>query len=171
MRHKRFFLPALVLVLAAYFTVFHFFPDRDHRLELLLYLGLPFAIGASFWVLRDHVPLSPVLTIVLAIGTVFCSGTIFFRPIFCLALVHGIFVLGYAKIPLIGAYNKIGDYSYGVYIYAFPVQQLLVFHGFTGAERNILAALPVTLFLAVLSWHAVEKPMLRLARGRRETRI
>lgn len=171
LRRTAFFLPSLALVLAAYFIVFQFFPDRDHRLELLLYLGLPFAIGASFWVLRDRVPLSPVLTIILVILTVFSSGTILFRPIFCLALVHGIFVLGYARIPLIGAYNKVGDYSYGIYIYAFPVQQLLVFHGFTGAERNILAALPVTLFLAILSWHVVEKPMLRLAHRKRGPRV
>jgi peptidoglycan/LPS O-acetylase OafA/YrhL len=58
------------------------------------------------------------------------------------------------------------DYSYGVYIYAFPMQQLMVF--LLPGDRvwwvNILLSLPPTLLLAALSWHLVEKPALALKR-------
>ncbi len=60
------------------------------------------------------------------------------------------------------------DISYGVYIYAFPVQQLLAY---AGAPRlglvayDVLAAL-ATAALAVVSWSLVERPALRWARRR-----
>jgi peptidoglycan/LPS O-acetylase OafA/YrhL len=60
------------------------------------------------------------------------------------------------------------DISYGVYIYAFPIQQLLVY---AGAHRlglvayDLLAAL-ATAALAVISWRLVERPALRWARHR-----
>jgi peptidoglycan/LPS O-acetylase OafA/YrhL len=54
------------------------------------------------------------------------------------------------------------DYSYGVYIYAFPVQQLISFYFFNyGFRFGIVASATVTLCLAVLSWHWVEKPVLQ----------
>jgi peptidoglycan/LPS O-acetylase OafA/YrhL len=58
------------------------------------------------------------------------------------------------------------DLSYGVYIYAFPVQQLLVICGLndlTPILFAIIAAL-VTLPLAALSWFLVEKPAMSLKR-------
>ena len=60
------------------------------------------------------------------------------------------------------------DVSYGVYIYAFPVQQLLAY---AGAPRlgivgyDLLAAL-ATVALATLSWRLVERPALREVRRR-----
>jgi peptidoglycan/LPS O-acetylase OafA/YrhL len=54
------------------------------------------------------------------------------------------------------------DYSYGVYIYAFPVQQLISFYFFNyGLRFGIVASAFVTLCLAALSWHWVEKPALQ----------
>ena len=60
------------------------------------------------------------------------------------------------------------DISYGVYIYAFPVQQLLVYAGATRlglVGYDVVAAL-VTAALAALSWRAVERPVLRRVRRR-----
>lgn len=58
------------------------------------------------------------------------------------------------------------DISYGVYIYAFPVQQLLVLTGIH--EVNLLlydlVALAATVPLAVASWLLVERPVMRRAR-------
>ncbi len=63
-----------------------------------------------------------------------------------------------------------GDYSYGLYIYACPVQQALAamhLHE-TNLSVYIAASFLVTLLLAVASWHLVEKHALRLkSLGRR----
>jgi peptidoglycan/LPS O-acetylase OafA/YrhL len=54
-----------------------------------------------------------------------------------------------------------GDFSYGIYLLAFPVQQSLV-HMFGRMSVPVFAgrAFVVTLFLAAASWHCVEKPAL-----------
>jgi len=64
------------------------------------------------------------------------------------------------KLPDLG---KHGDFSYGLYLYAFPVTQTCIL--WLGAERPwlILAlGFAFTMLLAVLSWFVVEKPALRL---------
>jgi peptidoglycan/LPS O-acetylase OafA/YrhL len=57
---------------------------------------------------------------------------------------------------------RIGDLSYGIYIYAWPVQQIGV--ALMGRQAPYLALLsvtvPVTLGLAAASWHLVEKKTL-----------
>lgn len=64
---------------------------------------------------------------------------------------------------------RIGDLSYGIYIYAWPVQQIGV--ALMGRQTPYLellsVTLPVTLTLAVASWHLVEKNALRFKPGRR----
>lgn len=63
------------------------------------------------------------------------------------------------------------DYSYGLYIFAYPVQQTLIWAtGMTSAPLHIAASLVVTLGIAALSWHFVEEPALRL-KERLRTRI
>jgi peptidoglycan/LPS O-acetylase OafA/YrhL len=66
--------------------------------------------------------------------------------------------------------DRIGDLSYGVYIYAFPVQQLVVHacKGYSLAFWHLWALSSVgTLALAWLSWHAVEARALRFKPGAR----
>lgn len=60
--------------------------------------------------------------------------------------------------------DRLGDLSYGVYIFAFPIQQLVA-HGGRAAQWTFGTYLGVsvvlTMALAYLSWHWVEKPVLR----------
>jgi peptidoglycan/LPS O-acetylase OafA/YrhL len=59
-----------------------------------------------------------------------------------------------------------GDYSYGIYIFSFPIQQLLYFHGLhrLGFAAYLAASLILSLAAGILSWWLVEKPALRLGR-------
>ena len=52
-----------------------------------------------------------------------------------------------------------GDFSYGIYLYAWPVQQLLVPIAQT-PFLNFLSSLPLIILLSVCSWKLVEKPAL-----------
>jgi peptidoglycan/LPS O-acetylase OafA/YrhL len=55
------------------------------------------------------------------------------------------------------------DYSYGIYIYAFPVQQTLVsYWPHMPLFAYLLSTFVITVALAALSWHFVEKPALKL---------
>jgi len=57
-----------------------------------------------------------------------------------------------------------GDFSYGIYIIGFPVQQAVrvASGGNSPWWANLLLSLPIVLVLAMLSWHFIEKPFLRL---------
>lgn len=62
--------------------------------------------------------------------------------------------------------GKIGDISYGTYIYAFPAQQVLVTMGVDDVWALIILSLLVSWLLGFLSFHLVEKrfvPRLRKA--------
>jgi peptidoglycan/LPS O-acetylase OafA/YrhL len=87
--------------------------------------------------------------------------------IFCLSLPYLIMYLAFMKVPYLHLATKWGDFSYGVYLYAFPVQQMVM-----TIERRQPTWMPfplyvaicsvITLGLAILSWFLVEKPMLKL---------
>lgn len=61
--------------------------------------------------------------------------------------------------------DRLGDLSYGIYIYAFPVQQMVVHWSGSSsrsfAEMFLLSTL-LTFALAYASWHLVERQALRL---------
>ncbi len=56
--------------------------------------------------------------------------------------------------------NKIGDLSYGVYIYGFPVQQTFMHFFNLSCWQLTFYALPIIFILAWLSWHLIEKTAL-----------
>lgn len=66
-------------------------------------------------------------------------------------------------IPFSGI-GRIGDFSYGVYLFAFPIQQLAVVLMGPGTSSLSLFAIvmPAILLVAAVSWHCVEKPSLRM---------
>jgi peptidoglycan/LPS O-acetylase OafA/YrhL len=59
-----------------------------------------------------------------------------------------------------------GDYSYGLYLYAYPVQQMVAQLLPWSHEwwLNFAISTPIALGIAMLSWHLVEKPALTLKR-------
>ena len=66
------------------------------------------------------------------------------------------------RLPVIPA-ARVGDLSYGLYIYGWPVEQALLYvSGGTLAWWQLFPlALALSAALAFLSWHLVEKPALR----------
>ncbi|UQX88186.1 acyltransferase [Jatrophihabitans telluris] len=71
------------------------------------------------------------------------------------------------RLPLQG-FERIGDLSYGTYIYAFPLQMLLAEYGLQrhGPAIFVLASIALAGVAALLSWHLVEKHALRLKNAR-----
>lgn len=68
--------------------------------------------------------------------------------------ITALWLSGLKRVPFIRA-----DYSYGLYIYGWPVQQIVI-HQMPGIDPMQLTAiaLPVALLCAAASWHFVEKP-------------
>jgi peptidoglycan/LPS O-acetylase OafA/YrhL len=70
-----------------------------------------------------------------------------------------------ARLPFRGL-ERIGDYSYGIYIFSFPIQQLLIQWGVHrhGVGVLIAASMAASVAAGAISWFLVEKPALRLGR-------
>ena len=81
-----------------------------------------------------------------------------------LALPATVVALANAATPGLRAAGRFGDLSYGTYIYAFPVQQTLIWslRDRMPWSALLLLTLAITLALAFASWHLVEKRALRL---------
>lgn len=159
---------AVIAVCLVCYAVDHVHPLR-FVVHYLMYLGLPFLIGMAFRIWQDRLVLSPWVALLLALlAAVLRLG---FPPAFEAALVLAVayttFVLGFMPGRWLQRYNRLGDYSYGMYIYAFPVQQTVAhFLSPMTPLANLAMAFPVTLVCAVLSWHLIEKPALSLKSGK-----
>ncbi len=78
-----------------------------------------------------------------------------------LFLGYVVIAIGARSTPILESAGRYGDFSYGIYIYAFPVQQTLVHFGLArNVFLNAFYLTTITLLLAVLSWLFVEKPAL-----------
>lgn len=161
-------LPALAVTYALFWAL----PHLPHRLEMWRILSLPFALGVAAHVYRDRIVLSLPLALALAGGAAMLGGTVVAYPALILALGYGVFWLGTMPGAAIRGYNRLGDYSYGFYIYAMPVQGLVaLLSPAPNPLTSIALGLPLALLMAVLSWHLVERPALALGHARRDQTI
>ena len=130
-----------------------------------------FGFGTLLYLIRGRLPLSLPLALAFCGLAWLARGTPFDLPSLVVAIGYGSFWLAYVPTGRVRAYNRLGDYSYGFYIYAFPVQGFVVWvAGSTTPLLNIAWALPLTMVPSVLSWHLVEAPALR-ARDRIVARL
>lgn len=120
--------------------------------------GLMFLAGALLFRFRDVIPARWSLVAACAAIVLAASMLPNYRVIAAVPLAYAIIVSG-ALIRNKRLRLK-NDFSYGVYIYAFPIQQLLVICGLAFLNPIVFAviAAAATLPLAALSWFAVEKP-------------
>lgn len=127
-------------------------------------LGLLFALGAIFASWRTHI--RPLLwpALLLLVAALLLPKASAWQ---LLAYLLGVGVLTlwlalYAHwLPRVPA--RVGDWSYGAYLYGFPVQQVLAHYRLHEASfaGYVLASTVITFALAGLSWHLVEKQALR----------
>jgi peptidoglycan/LPS O-acetylase OafA/YrhL len=124
-------------------------------------LTFAFASGGFMYINREYIPLNTYVMFIFLLFGLITYNTKYYFFVFDLILVYGVFWFAYLPRGWIRGYNRIGDYSYGIYIYAFPIQQSIAYliPGI-GPYPMMAIAFPVTLFFAVLSWHLVEKPVL-----------
>ncbi len=127
-------------------------------------LGISFLAGTSAWRWRARIILNGAVALsAFAFGLALMHLRVpFSSAAMALALSYGALYLAYVPDGAIRAFNRLGDYSFGIYIYAFPVQVML--HQIwpaLGVFGMFASAMPMTLLLAMLSWHAVESPALQ----------
>lgn len=123
-------------------------------------LYLFFLVGAAFYINRKYIPLGILPPVILL--AVYAATSAFPKLhalIFVVLVSYITLALALARYYPAVDPGKMGDISYGVYLYAFPVQQSLVHlfpSGLNGWSLSLWAAI-VTIMLAALSWILVEQ--------------
>lgn len=79
-------------------------------------------------------------------------------------LPYMVLAFGRMSLPVFRRTARFGDFSYGLYLYAFPVQQTVVW-AWPEADYPVLLCTALTVPLAALSWHLVERPAVRWRRA------
>ncbi len=141
----------------------HFFSHQG----VLLYID--FMLGCLAYLFRERIPFSPWIA---AAALVLLLGTSIALPkapgsAICLvlapAVVYLTVFLGVCRLPKVPFYSG-GDYSYGIYLYGFPLQQAItaLLPGVTSPWLHFAISLPVVTAVAFFSWHVIEKPILGL---------
>ena len=102
----------------------------------------------------------PISLIIVLLHYFFSHWTIDFLFPFSFAVVIVSFVYGFKKLSVL---TKYGDFSYGFYLFHFPVIQTMIYFGFFKENPVLLFVLCffVILLLSVLSWHLLEKRVLK----------
>lgn len=132
--------------------------------EQFMRLFSMFFMGSMFYVWRDKIYLSPKLFFpALALLFISMLNKDTYYITYYLFLPFIIFYIAYIPSGVIRNFNKMGDYSYGLYIYAFPVQQsIIALISDISIIQLIVLSFIVTFVLAYLSWHLVEKKCLMM---------
>ena len=127
--------------------------------ELYLYFGG----GAALYLWRARVRMNPWVAVACAVGWL-VTARLGGGCRIATGLLGAYVVLYLAFLPLgrVADFGRKGDLSYGLYLYAFPIQQAVsALLGPTAWWVNAAVAFPCVVLLAALSWRWVEKPALR----------
>jgi peptidoglycan/LPS O-acetylase OafA/YrhL len=154
-----FFVVATIIMLGLNtFTNFAVTPMMMDPIAVTYY----FFVGVIFFHWRDQIPFNIWLFVsaaALCYPLLYWHHTVFIAPILLTYVTLFIGMIKFPTVPFISS----GDYSYGVYLYGFPITQGLValfpwFHGRGWATLFVAAV--CTFAFAAVSWHVIEKPAL-----------
>ncbi len=122
-----------------------------------------FGIGVSMYFLRDKLVLKTryfvLLLLVIALSSM---ERIVFVSLAYGLLGYAILYLAYIPSGFLRQFNRLGDYSYGLYIFGYPTQKsVMQLFPDLSVYGLFVTAFSITMLLAIASWHWLEKPMLR----------
>lgn len=142
--------------------------DRDGARLGMFYelarLGMSFHLGGLYAQFDDRIRLRLGVLVAAVILSGLLIGTPLFVPVVNLTVAYAAFWFAFVPSSRWIVWMRTApDYSYGTYIYAFPMQQALI-AAIPGASpiTVILGGLALTLVFAAISWHLVERPALQL---------
>lgn len=122
-----------------------------------------FVAGMTFFAFGNRIKyrasLAAVAAVFMLIGCAVPYGMIFVLPF---AAAYIILWLAFIPNQRAADFARNGDYSFGIYLYAFPISQTIAhFTGPTSPFLIFAIAWPASVALGALSWHLVEHRFMR----------
>lgn len=126
-----------------------------------LHVAFLFLIGSFIYVNKDFIYISPIYMLVALAIAAITHGTENFQYSYIL-VITGIFC-SITFMKNFSWLDKYGDYSYGIYLWGWPVQQICAqIFPKSSYLINIILSIPITILFAIISWHYIEEPALML---------
>lgn len=157
----------LFLFIGSFFLSLFQNPYENTQLTWIPDLLRFYAAGMIFYLYRVKIPLHPILAILSLLAVLASAYLGFFNAVFSIFGSYLVLYFSFTFIRPINKYLEKTDLSYGVYIFAYPIQETVAkfFNGnLQAALLNFLISFPLTLVFAFLSWHLVEKKALKFKR-------
>ncbi len=153
-------IPLVILLIAGSLSACKPFGDiPGHAIVMLLC----FYLGTLMYVNRHYIMLDMRLALALWFIVWLSRNHPVFHPIYAITLSYSVLLLGFLPRLQLATLSLRNDYSYGIYIYSFPIQQLLAyFQPQFGPWANCSVSYLLVIPLAIASWHLIEKPALTL---------
>ncbi len=158
-----------IFILSAlyYYTMIYLERSTQNSIFSILKYQLPsqmmfFISGAFIYYNLKHFKTYSHIYLLIAIATYTIDSFTPIYPLYAMALSVMIVYLA-LQIFYLGHISRYGDFSYGVYIWHFPILQIFISLGFFNTHPYItLITLVVTVFIfSFLSWHFIEKIFLK----------
>ena len=128
-------------------------------------LIIVFLTGATIYLYRAKIPFNITMFTISLLASATCLSGIF-KLGYYFAIVPVSYVTVWLGLlnPRLIAPMRTGDYSYGIFLYGFAVQQTVMALLPWAREWywNLAIGLPLTVLVAAASWHFVEKPASKL---------
>lgn len=153
----------IVLVGFILASILYYFGRGNFYTDLFRY----FSMGMLFYLFRKSFIHNGWIAIFSFVILVLTIKTSYFSYFFTIFGSYIIFYLAFQKKLNFSNFGKHGDFSYGLYIYAFPIQQMIehISKNQLSHFENFLLSFPFTLLFAIISWHLVEKNALKLKKS------
>lgn len=159
----------LVVPISLLLIHFHLAPALGLESDILrksTRLGMFFFFGSALYLYRRDLPWNWKVALSMLVLSLLSARTELWLYVHVLTLPYLTIYLAHLRIPRLSGFGKHGDFSYGIYIFSFPIQQLLM-HWF-GPQLPLGAfmvlSLSASIAIAALSWHFIEFPALQLKR-------
>ena len=121
-----------------------------------------FSLGGALYLTRPNSVILFALTLALTVTLLITHGTTMFVVYFCSWIALLVYMVGFSP-WLYSRTLELYDFSYGIYIYSFPIGQLLVMTlGIHNPWFLFIINLVVASVLGLLSWIYIERPALRM---------
>ncbi|MGM4986070.1 acyltransferase family protein [Ensifer adhaerens] len=178
--------PTIIVLIAAAFLSFGLLlsfsglTDQAGGIGKILYhlyvgpaarLYMFFLAGILFYLYRGKIPYSWPIFLGCTLFLLVCGFLPFsprtdvpFATLFlALPLTYMTIFIGVTNI-WIPTFCRKGDYSYGIYLYGWPLQQVVVsmLPSIHSVMIQFLVSIPLVFCFSMISWHLVERPILQL---------
>lgn len=171
LRYKWIVLAILFLLAIYHFGIDHAEPNFLREFGLYFIYGVCMHLFHNAWNDKKIVGAVVIGTLAFVIGFTGYPMIALLLALPCLVIVFGT-----TSTPVIRRFGRFGDISYGMYIYAFPVQQFIIWLSEVSEDRfsfltYLSLSFATTVLLAFASWHLIEKPVIQMKPGARSVKF